>query len=370
MYRLSVLIAGLIFLLLSSASHAQNQFQISGTVLETESNEPIIGAHVFLNGTTLGTVTENDGTFKLPDIPEGIYQLVIRYVGFQEYGRQIDTQYLEDELTVYLKEDLYELGEINVVSNQKQWLERLGMFENKFIGVSKNAKQTEILNPEILQFEFDKKTKVLTATAYEPLIIHNNALGYKIEFYLKEFYFNEKNFTSAYYGLPFFNELEPSDEETRKKWTKNRKFAYWGSYQHFIESLIDGKYHEQGYEIKGEIRENFKFRKVSKDTVKISDIFQRKDETTFKLSFKHFLNVTYQNEIESYEYRQWKAGIAAEKTPQSVSLQNSVLTLKTDSLLIDQSGYVYNPQNYLVGGHWAFEALADLLPLNYKLDEN
>jgi hypothetical protein len=295
---------------------------------------------------------------------------VIRYVGFQEYGQQINTDDSEDNLTIYLREDLYELGEINVISNRKQWLKRLETFQTKFLGVSKNAKQTEVLNPEILQFEFDEKTKTLNATAYEPLIIQNHALGYEIKFYLKEFFFDEKNFTSAYYGIPFFNELEASDEETRKKWIKNRKFAYWGSLQHFIESLIEGTYHEQGFEIKAEIRENRRFREVSKDTVKISDIFYRKDHTTYELSFKHFLNVTYQNEIESYEYRQWGAGIAAEKNPQTVNFQNSVLTLKTDSLLIDQSGYVYNPQNYLVGGYWAFEVLADLLPINYKLEEN
>ncbi|MAL17779.1 MAG: hypothetical protein CL670_13675 [Balneola sp.] len=370
MHRFLVLITGLLLLLFSSTAHAQNKSQISGAVFDAETDQPIIGAHVFLNGTTLGTVTGNDGTFKLPDIPEGIYQLVIRYVGFQEYGQQINTEDSEDNLTIYLREDLYELGEINVISNRKQWLERLETFETKFLGVSKNAEQTEILNPEILQFEFDEKNRILTATAYEPLIIHNNGLGYEIKFYLKEFFFDEKNFTSAYYGIPFFNEMEPGDKETQEKWIKNRKFAYWGSLQHFIESLIEGTYHEQGFEIKAEIRENRRFREVSKDTVRISDIFYRKDDTTYELSFKHFLNVTYQKEIESYEYRMWQSVLSVEQKPRTVNLQNSVLTLKTESLLIDQSGYVYNPQNYLVGGYWAFEVLADLLPINYKLEEN
>ncbi|HBX67398.1 MAG TPA: hypothetical protein DEG32_15045, partial [Balneolaceae bacterium] len=67
------------------------------------------------------------------------------------------------------------------------------------------------------------------------------------------------------------------------------------------------------------------------------------------------LNVTYQKEIESYEYRMWQSVLSVEQKPRTVNLQNSVLTLKTESLLIDQSGYVYNPQNYLVGGYWAFE---------------
>jgi hypothetical protein len=66
----------------------------------------------------------------------------------------------------------------------------------------------------------------------------------------------------------------------------------------------------------------------------------------------------------------WQSVLSVEQKPRTVNLQNSVLTLKTESLLIDQSGYVYNPQNYLVGGYWAFEVLADLLPINYKLEEN
>ena len=56
------------------------QAQITGTVLEEATGEPVIGASVLQVGTTVGTVTDFDGNFVL-DVPEGT-QLQISYMGF------------------------------------------------------------------------------------------------------------------------------------------------------------------------------------------------------------------------------------------------------------------------------------------------
>ncbi|MBE0666419.1 MAG: carboxypeptidase-like regulatory domain-containing protein, partial [Bacteroidales bacterium] len=55
--------------------------EVKGTVV-TEDGKPLAGAAVIIKGTTMGTVTDEKGSFKLSDVPEdGL--LVISYVGFE-----------------------------------------------------------------------------------------------------------------------------------------------------------------------------------------------------------------------------------------------------------------------------------------------
>ena len=51
--------------------------QVSGKVLDTETNDPLPGATILIQGTTDGTVTGFDGTFSL-DVNEGT-TLVVSY---------------------------------------------------------------------------------------------------------------------------------------------------------------------------------------------------------------------------------------------------------------------------------------------------
>ena len=48
---------------------------LRGVVTEAETGEPIIGATVVLKGTTIGTITEMDGSYTLKDIVPGRYNV-------------------------------------------------------------------------------------------------------------------------------------------------------------------------------------------------------------------------------------------------------------------------------------------------------
>ena len=49
---------------------ATAQTQVSGTVISSEDNEPIIGASIIVQGSKAGTVTDSDGKFSLT-VPKG-----------------------------------------------------------------------------------------------------------------------------------------------------------------------------------------------------------------------------------------------------------------------------------------------------------
>ena len=42
---------------------------VTGIVLSEEDGEPVIGASVLVQGTTIGTITDMDGKFTIPDVP-------------------------------------------------------------------------------------------------------------------------------------------------------------------------------------------------------------------------------------------------------------------------------------------------------------
>lgn len=369
------------------------QYVISGTVYdETETTVP--GAHVFLNGTTYGTLTDKDGSFKLEDVPDGVYQLVVKFLGYKDFFLQINIVSDPAPLKISLEEDVYDLEEITVVSDRKEWERQFEIFQEHFLGTSRNAKNSEILNPEVLSFDEAPDSGILTAEAEESLRIRNDALGYRIEFYLKHFSFDPRNDVSSYYGYPIFTEMSSNRRRKNRRWNRNREETYKGSFEHFVSTLIAGTYDENGYEIRAEMRKTQEeldqgdvqpseigasydqqkligggARYLSRNTIRVADIFSRVDDQTYELRFVNFLNVTYTKEKESYEYRKWNEGMMAERNPEVTFPQNSILTLTNDSLLIHKSGYIYDPTNYMVGGYWAFQRLADLIPINFKLKD-
>ena len=57
---------------------------IAGTVVDEDNGETIIGANVFLEGTTIGTSTDIEGRYRIEKVPTGTYSLVFSYIGFQK----------------------------------------------------------------------------------------------------------------------------------------------------------------------------------------------------------------------------------------------------------------------------------------------
>ncbi|MFQ5584077.1 MAG: carboxypeptidase-like regulatory domain-containing protein, partial [Calditrichia bacterium] len=63
---------------------AQATGKIVGSVLDSKSKEPLIGANVVIEGTTLGAATDVDGTFVILQIPPGKYNLRAVYIGYDD----------------------------------------------------------------------------------------------------------------------------------------------------------------------------------------------------------------------------------------------------------------------------------------------
>ena len=74
---------------LASTAFAQT-CTITGKVIDSKTQEPIPFANVFLNNTTLGTVTELNGEFVLKNIRQpAVHELVFSFVGYETYKTKI-----------------------------------------------------------------------------------------------------------------------------------------------------------------------------------------------------------------------------------------------------------------------------------------
>lgn len=88
---------------------------IQGTVLDLESQEPVFGANVILDGTTIGTATDFDGKFNI-SAKSGVYDLKISYLGYNQFS-MVDLEVAPGEeitLSVHLQSEEVGLNEVVV----------------------------------------------------------------------------------------------------------------------------------------------------------------------------------------------------------------------------------------------------------------
>ena len=62
---------------------------VTGTVTSAEDGQPIVGANVLVKGTTIGTVTDLDGNFKLTNLPSTAETLSVSYIGMKTQELQL-----------------------------------------------------------------------------------------------------------------------------------------------------------------------------------------------------------------------------------------------------------------------------------------
>lgn len=220
---------------------------LTGRITNATDGKPLPFASVYLNGTTRGTTTTEDGRFLLTDVPYGSSELVVSYTGFSAVKQPIriaDSKPAPVEIALFPMANLL-TGVVVTAKKDKAWLRQVEQFERDMIGSSAFARQCKITNPEVL--EFNEAGGILSATAREALLIENQALGYRLTYTLVGFRSQLKTGKIVFGGTTLFKELTPESPKQMKQWERNRQQAYQGSVRQLLASLAAGTHEQAGF---------------------------------------------------------------------------------------------------------------------------
>ncbi len=103
-----------LFLCIGIFSFSQ-RYTLSGYISDEKTSEKIIGANIYVKGTTLGTLSNPYGFYSLT-LPEGKYEVSFSFVGYTTITKEIDlTQ--DQTINMSLDQNL-QLGEVTVVGDK------------------------------------------------------------------------------------------------------------------------------------------------------------------------------------------------------------------------------------------------------------
>ena len=108
---LSFLLGLMSIMLLCSSTAMAQALSITGMVIDKNSQEPVIGASVLIQGTSNGSITDLDGKFTLTNVPKS-GNLVVSYIGYATQTIPINGK---TTFSIVLAEDTETLDEVVVV---------------------------------------------------------------------------------------------------------------------------------------------------------------------------------------------------------------------------------------------------------------
>ena len=346
---------------------------LSGLVYDQASGEPLMDVHVFLDQTMRGTVTNRDGRFHLPGLSPGAYTLVVSMIGFEVVQRQVVLSAGQEGAYRFgLKEAVIPLPEgLVTAEHPRLWRKRLKRFKTLFFGETQNASSCELLNPEVLDFEEDEASGRFAVYAAEPLQIVNRALGYEVEYHLRQFVARgeailfDRRFTR-------FRELEPENDRERRRWLAERWRAYYGSFRHFVRALNREATTEEGfvmYEVPAiEPVYNPTLLKRITDDVELFRPTSHSSQIILDFDFAEdplatdYLLVEYVYEAEEDAF-QTKYGV---RRRAGSSMQVSWMALQGPTM-VDLNGHMATA-SLVLHGYWGWaERVAELLPNEFAM---
>lgn len=84
------------WLLLISITSTYSQNKLEGIVTDSNSNEPIVFANIYLPQLEKGTISHEDGVFSIHDLPSGNYKMIVSIIGYKTFSTTISIPAIQD----------------------------------------------------------------------------------------------------------------------------------------------------------------------------------------------------------------------------------------------------------------------------------
>ncbi|MCL6267027.1 carboxypeptidase-like regulatory domain-containing protein [Flagellimonas myxillae] len=322
--------------------HIHSQ-EISGFVSDSKTKEPIMGASVYYDGSSVGTITDADGLFKITQLAGSSATLVIRHLGYQT--RRLDQPWETGVLQISLKEEAENLDEIIVTADPFTRKQKMRVFRVEFLGDTPGGKNSKIINEHDIRLFFNTYNNTLSAYSDKPIVIQNDYLGYRVSFDIQEFkiYFRSTSLerinniiNTLYNGSTLFFDVSRGNQKILRR----RHRAYEGSRMHFMRSCWQGNLKSQKFKIAK------RFRDISASEFFSVEADSQKDLKNIKFLGERF--VIYHKRKGYY--------------------RSTLLIQKSETIFsIDRYGHCSPFKELVFGGYMADFRIGDMLPIDYGL---
>ncbi len=364
--------------------------ELRGTVTDAHSNNRLPAVNVFLRGTTIGSSSSSDGTFRLSNLPAGEYDLVFSLVGYERELRHVSlTDSVRLEFNIRLNPSDIRLSQVEVTGSAEEWKKLLPVFTREFLGATNNARNCRILNPEVISLAIGPTGDSLSAHTDGTLILENDALGYRLSVQIDSFLLVSRAPWFVMNCYPRFEEMKPQDEDQLNEWRKRRAECYEYSFTHFLKSVLDQRTRAEEWLVTvGDLRNLHRGRgdELEGQNIRISP-FGR--SSTLQLDFSSdYIRV---DRLDQFGSRKAPIGVANQfyeptrntqrsfddgfrprdnlevQTPaEPVTVGSSVVVIRERPLRVDKFGNIVKPYSVTFRGFWATRRLADTLPFDYQ----
>ena len=176
-----------LFILFSCSLFAQHTLE--ATLLDGMTRQPVSDAHVYLEGTTIGTSTDSQGKFSLTVRNAMNTPLVISHILYEKIIINEPFRVVLPKV-IYLEETSSSFDEVVISARNISRIKRremLNIFRKQLLGYERSAQSCKILNEDDIVLIHDKENQELRAYAQKPLEIVNNYLKYRILWELIDF---------------------------------------------------------------------------------------------------------------------------------------------------------------------------------------
>lgn len=367
----------ILILFLCCCSFVMAQQPLTGTVVSVPDHQPVERASVYIDGTSNGTYTNADGTFKLTPAQYPC-KLIISHIGYTLLTCELKAP---GNLAIFLEEKNISLGSITVKSNVNKRAQNLKDFSEAFLGTDKWGKRAKIKNDSVLYFyhttdsirdstgHFMYATDSLHAISRQPLEIELSLTGYTALIDIERFcVISNKNTVDC--DMVIHTRFIPQTAKSKSQEKRFRNFrqeAYYNSQRHFLRSLFENSLSENGYTISGSFCE---YKNKTTDYVTLESFISRrtrseivirsmKDKLVFVKYFDeqgdHPLNLTDTVYLKN-KHTIW----------QNYNQNNaSRIIFKTDSCVIRRNGTMPAPF-ILFMGKFAEKRIGAIIPDDYS----
>jgi len=349
----------LLFTLLCLISVSLNAQKLAGVVYDRENQEPVTGAHVYIEGSSLYDVTNAEGQFEIKVNSFVNLPLAISHISYNSLIIQNPFTTLPDTIFLEGKENV--LGEVIVETGRYSRRQLLRAFRREFLGSSAAAQSCLIENEDKIDIWFNRLTHKLSASCDEPILIHNRLLGYQIYLTLEKFEVEYPGrqlgvgfpLQTVLEGSAFFEDLAPSNQTISNR--RERIFA--GSPTHFLRVLANEqlvKFNYIPHQISDRLEVDPSFCFIVQDSLD-----QKKIRVTPRLKPLESVLATYHGRLFWGEI-----GVRRNRT------ESSRIIFFTETFFVDAWGNLSNPEDILFMGFMGHFRIGDQLPVDYGIDNS